>query len=117
MDPVKTNADIEEFRKATGASSVMLARAAMWNASVFTKEGPLPVEKVMEEYLKYVSVSEFRLLFTDLDCYCKNVNMVSCFSSGDPVRQQRLQLKVLSVSDAEGQSGVSSGETGAGGSD
>ncbi|CAJ1055866.1 tRNA-dihydrouridine(20) synthase -like [Xiphias gladius] [Xyrichtys novacula] len=52
-DPVKTNADIEEFRKATGASSVMLARAAMWNASVFAKQGPHPVEKVMEEYLKY----------------------------------------------------------------
>ncbi|KAM9352167.1 tRNA-dihydrouridine(20) synthase [NAD(P)+]-like [Symphorus nematophorus] len=53
LDLVKTNADIEEFRKATGASSVMLARAAMWNASVFSKQGLLPVEKVMEEYLKY----------------------------------------------------------------
>lgn len=53
LDLVKTNADIEEFRKATGASSVMLARAAMWNASVFSNQGPLPVEKVMEEYLKY----------------------------------------------------------------
>uniref|UniRef100_UPI0037E8D113 tRNA-dihydrouridine(20) synthase [NAD(P)+]-like n=1 Tax=Semicossyphus pulcher TaxID=241346 RepID=UPI0037E8D113 len=53
LDLVKTNADIEEFRKVTGASSVMLARSAMWNASVFTKEGPLPVERVMEEYLKY----------------------------------------------------------------
>ncbi|XP_035520939.1 tRNA-dihydrouridine(20) synthase [NAD(P)+]-like isoform X1 [Morone saxatilis] len=53
LDLVKTNADIEEFRKATGASSVMLARAAMWNASVFSSRGPLPVESVMEEYLKY----------------------------------------------------------------
>uniref|UniRef100_A0AAQ5ZV10 DRBM domain-containing protein n=1 Tax=Amphiprion ocellaris TaxID=80972 RepID=A0AAQ5ZV10_AMPOC len=53
LDLVKTNSDIEEFRKATGTSSVMLARAAMWNASVFTRQGPLPVEKVMEEYLKY----------------------------------------------------------------
>uniref|UniRef100_A0A3B4Z882 Dihydrouridine synthase 2 n=1 Tax=Stegastes partitus TaxID=144197 RepID=A0A3B4Z882_9TELE len=53
LDLVKTNADIEEFRMATGASSVMLARAAMWNASVFTSQGPLPVDKVMEEYLKY----------------------------------------------------------------
>ncbi|XP_020490606.2 tRNA-dihydrouridine(20) synthase [NAD(P)+]-like [Labrus bergylta] len=53
LDMVKTNADIEEFRKATGASSVMLARAAMWNASVFTDQGPLPLEKVMEDYLKY----------------------------------------------------------------
>ncbi|XP_039989482.1 tRNA-dihydrouridine(20) synthase [NAD(P)+]-like [Xiphias gladius] len=53
LDLVKSNADIEEFRKATGASSVMLARAAMWNASVFSSQGPLPVERVMEEYLKY----------------------------------------------------------------
>lgn len=55
LDLVKTNGDIEEFRKAAGASSVMLARAAMWNASVFSNQGPLPVETVMEEYLKYVS--------------------------------------------------------------
>uniref|UniRef100_A0A665TA72 DRBM domain-containing protein n=1 Tax=Echeneis naucrates TaxID=173247 RepID=A0A665TA72_ECHNA len=53
LDLVKTNGDIDEFRKATGTSSVMLARAAMWNASVFACEGPLPVERVMEEYLKY----------------------------------------------------------------
>ncbi|XP_054888235.1 tRNA-dihydrouridine(20) synthase [NAD(P)+]-like [Poeciliopsis prolifica] len=53
LDLVKTNSDIEKFRKATGASSVMLARAAMWNPSVFCKQGPLPVEKVMEEYIKY----------------------------------------------------------------
>lgn len=53
LDLVKTNGDIEEFRKATGASSVMLARAAMWNASVFSSQGPLPVERVMEDYLKY----------------------------------------------------------------
>ncbi|XP_026222456.1 tRNA-dihydrouridine(20) synthase [NAD(P)+]-like isoform X1 [Anabas testudineus] len=53
LDLVKTNSDIEEFRKATGASSVMLGRAAMWNASVFRNQGPLPVERVMEEYLKY----------------------------------------------------------------
>ncbi|XP_047451692.1 tRNA-dihydrouridine(20) synthase [NAD(P)+]-like [Mugil cephalus] len=53
LDLVKNNIDIEAFRKATGASSVMLARAAMWNASVFSSNGPLPVEKVMEDYLKY----------------------------------------------------------------
>lgn len=53
LDLVKTYADIEEFRKATGASSVMLARAAMWNPSVFSPKGLLPVDEVMEEYLKY----------------------------------------------------------------
>ncbi|XP_056907034.1 tRNA-dihydrouridine(20) synthase [NAD(P)+]-like isoform X3 [Takifugu flavidus] len=53
LDLVKTNSDIEDFRVATGTSSVMLARAAMWNVSIFSKRGPFPVEKVMEEYLKY----------------------------------------------------------------
>ncbi|XP_033982840.1 tRNA-dihydrouridine(20) synthase [NAD(P)+]-like [Trematomus bernacchii] len=53
LDLVKTNADIEEFRKKTGSSSVMLARAAMWNVSVFSRSGPFPLEKVMEDYLKY----------------------------------------------------------------
>ncbi|KAF6716321.1 tRNA-dihydrouridine(20) synthase [NAD(P)+]-like [Oryzias melastigma] len=53
LDLVKTYEDIEEFRRATGAASVMLARAAMWNASVFSSQGLLPVERVMEEYLKY----------------------------------------------------------------
>ncbi|XP_029908919.1 tRNA-dihydrouridine(20) synthase [NAD(P)+]-like [Myripristis murdjan] len=53
LDLVKSNGDIQEFRKAAGASSVMLARAAMWNPSVFSGQGLLPVERVMEEYLKY----------------------------------------------------------------
>lgn len=56
LELVKSHSDIEIFRKATGASSVMLARAAMWNASVFSEGGLLPVERVMEDYLKYVSV-------------------------------------------------------------
>ena len=63
MDLVKTNKDIEEFRKATGASSVMLARSAMWNPSVFSSRGPLPVEEVMEDYLKYVSHLSCSLTF------------------------------------------------------
>lgn len=54
LDLVKAYSDIEKFRKETGASSVMLARAAMWNPSVFRSQGLLPVEKVMEEYIKYV---------------------------------------------------------------
>lgn len=69
-DPVKTNADIEEFRKATGASSVMLARAAMWNASVFAKGGPHPLEKVMEEYLKY-AIRYDNNAFNSKYCLCQ----------------------------------------------
>ncbi|BFZ13458.1 hypothetical protein BsWGS_16500 [Bradybaena similaris] len=45
--------DVENFKKVTGASSVMLARAAMWNCSVFRKHGPLPVLDVLKSYLKY----------------------------------------------------------------
>ncbi|XP_073328977.1 tRNA-dihydrouridine(20) synthase [NAD(P)+]-like [Pagrus major] len=70
LDLVKTNADIEEFRRATGASSVMLARAAMWNASVFSSQGPLPVERVMEEYLKY-TIQYDNNAFNTKYCLCQ----------------------------------------------
>ncbi|XP_057184836.1 tRNA-dihydrouridine(20) synthase [NAD(P)+]-like [Triplophysa rosa] len=53
LDSVKTFDDIEKFRVATGASSVMLARAAMWNPSIFRQQGALSVETVMDEYIKY----------------------------------------------------------------
>lgn len=53
LDLVKTFDDIEDFRVATGASSVMLARAAMWNPSIFRQQGTLSLEAVMEDYIKY----------------------------------------------------------------
>ncbi|XP_069495814.1 tRNA-dihydrouridine(20) synthase [NAD(P)+]-like isoform X2 [Ambystoma mexicanum] len=53
QDHIKQYADIQSFREATNASSVMLARAAMWNPSIFRKEGALPLEEVMQEYIKY----------------------------------------------------------------
>lgn len=31
----------------------MLARAAEWNCSIFRKEGKLPIDTVIVEYLKY----------------------------------------------------------------
>lgn len=46
--------DIETFRKKTNASSVMVARAAQLNCSVFRKEGPLPMDQVVEDYMKLV---------------------------------------------------------------
>ncbi|XP_042294008.1 tRNA-dihydrouridine(20) synthase [NAD(P)+]-like isoform X3 [Sceloporus undulatus] len=52
-DFIKEYSDIEAFRKATGASSVMIARAAMWNPSIFRKEGPCLLKDVMQEYIKY----------------------------------------------------------------
>ncbi|XP_077424100.1 tRNA-dihydrouridine(20) synthase [NAD(P)+]-like isoform X2 [Vanacampus margaritifer] len=53
LDLVKTHDDIQAFKEATGASSVMLARAAMWNPSVFRSAGPLPLHDVMIHYLRY----------------------------------------------------------------
>ncbi|XP_074645438.1 tRNA-dihydrouridine(20) synthase [NAD(P)+]-like [Tubulanus polymorphus] len=49
---IKKYEDIEKFRRATGASSVMIARAAQWNTSIFRKEGMLPVVDVIKSYLK-----------------------------------------------------------------
>ncbi|KAG7232579.1 hypothetical protein INR49_001897 [Caranx melampygus] len=48
----------------------MLARAAMWNASVFSRQGPLPVERVMEEYLKY-AVRYENHAFNTKYCLCQ----------------------------------------------
>uniref|UniRef100_A0A3Q2Y3E7 Dihydrouridine synthase 2 n=1 Tax=Hippocampus comes TaxID=109280 RepID=A0A3Q2Y3E7_HIPCM len=53
LDLVKTHGDIRAFKEATGASSVMLARAAMWNPSIFRSAGLLPLHDVMIQYLKY----------------------------------------------------------------
>ncbi|XP_013404465.1 tRNA-dihydrouridine(20) synthase [NAD(P)+]-like isoform X1 [Lingula anatina] len=44
--------DIEWFRLETGADSVMIARTAEWNTSVFRKEGMLPTDEVIKAYLK-----------------------------------------------------------------
>lgn len=47
--------DIEKFRQDTSASSVMIARQAEWNCSIFRKEGKLPLDDVIVKYIKYVS--------------------------------------------------------------
>ncbi|KAL1291956.1 hypothetical protein HN51_060436 [Arachis hypogaea] len=44
--------DIQRIKSATGAASVMVARGALWNASVFLPEGELPYEDVKREYLR-----------------------------------------------------------------
>lgn len=71
-DIVKTFEDIETFRVATGASSVMIARAAMWNPSVFRQQGALPVDAVMEEYIKYVCGTTFVYVFSSAISYLNN---------------------------------------------
>ncbi|KAG6554846.1 hypothetical protein Mapa_003429 [Marchantia paleacea] len=56
--PVIANGDVFEYedfqriKDATGAASVMVARAACWNVSVFRPEGKLPWEDVKREYIK-----------------------------------------------------------------
>ncbi|XP_043382269.1 tRNA-dihydrouridine(20) synthase [NAD(P)+]-like isoform X2 [Chelonia mydas] len=52
-DFIKEYTDIEAFQQAAGASSVMIARAAMWNPSIFRREGLCPLKEVMQEYIKY----------------------------------------------------------------
>ncbi|XP_048211240.1 tRNA-dihydrouridine(20) synthase [NAD(P)+]-like isoform X2 [Perognathus longimembris pacificus] len=52
-DHIQKHLDIEDFRQATAASSVMVARSAMWNPSIFLKDGPRPLEEVMQKYIRY----------------------------------------------------------------
>uniref|UniRef100_H3AAB6 Dihydrouridine synthase 2 n=1 Tax=Latimeria chalumnae TaxID=7897 RepID=H3AAB6_LATCH len=52
-DHIKEFPDIDSFQQATNAASVMLARAAMWNPSIFRKEGLQPLETVIRKYIKY----------------------------------------------------------------
>lgn len=50
---MQSREDIEAFRKETNASSVMIARAAEWNCSIFRKEGRLRLVDVIPAYLRY----------------------------------------------------------------
>ncbi|XP_016056249.1 PREDICTED: tRNA-dihydrouridine(20) synthase [NAD(P)+]-like isoform X3 [Miniopterus natalensis] len=58
-DHIQDYLDIEDFRQTTAASSVMVARAAMWNPSIFLKEGLRPLEEVMQKYIRYVRLCTF----------------------------------------------------------
>lgn len=50
---IEKNIDIEKFRSECGASSVMIARAAQWNCSIFRAEGLKELDDVIKDYLKY----------------------------------------------------------------
>ncbi|CAL4063223.1 unnamed protein product, partial [Meganyctiphanes norvegica] len=58
---IKTYEDIAKFRGATGASSVMLARAAMWNCSIVNPEGILSLETVVNHYIS--NCSKYKEIF------------------------------------------------------
>lgn len=64
---IDTYEDILRFRKATGASSVMIARAAQWNSSVFRPMGKLPLDEVIDAYLRLCI--EYDNVFTNTK-YC-----------------------------------------------
>lgn len=49
---IEKRRDIFNFKQETGCSSVMIARTAEWNCSIFRKEGLLPMEEVIRSYLK-----------------------------------------------------------------
>lgn len=49
----------------TGVSSVMIARGALWNASIFQEE-KVPAAEVIKDYLKMVHV--LLLEFISLQC-------------------------------------------------
>ncbi|KAK4261445.1 hypothetical protein QN277_004440 [Acacia crassicarpa] len=44
--------DIQRIKSATGASSVMVARGALWNASVFSPKGQVSCEEFKGEYIR-----------------------------------------------------------------
>ncbi|XP_046568516.1 LOW QUALITY PROTEIN: tRNA-dihydrouridine(20) synthase [NAD(P)+]-like [Haliotis rubra] len=52
---IKTLEEIKEFWKEAGTSSVMIARAAEWNVSVFRPDGPLPLHEVIKKYLRFAA--------------------------------------------------------------
>ena len=51
---------IMTFREASGASSVMLARAIEWNCSILRKEGLLPLQEVIVDYLRIADKVKLR---------------------------------------------------------
>ncbi|KAL4166826.1 hypothetical protein KRP22_014078 [Phytophthora ramorum] len=44
--------DIDKLRKISGASSFLIARGALTNPSIFRKEGRLPIDQVVRDYLQ-----------------------------------------------------------------
>nr|XP_022913629.1 tRNA-dihydrouridine(20) synthase [NAD(P)+]-like [Onthophagus taurus] len=50
---IEKYSDIEKFKKECGVSSVMLARAAQGNCSIFRKQGMLDLDTVICKYLEY----------------------------------------------------------------
>jgi len=76
---IKKYEDIEKFKQSTACSSVMLARAAQWDPSVFRAEGCLPLMDVMKEYVK---------IAVKYDSVKENVKYVLCKMIGDTTKEE-----------------------------
>ncbi len=82
--PSNTREGIISFWHQTGASSVMVARAAEWNPSVFREEGRLPISQVVGRYVDLAV--EFDLPFTTAK-YCLQQLLGSEQSESESGRQ------------------------------
>jgi len=51
---IASYADLDRIRAECGAASIMVARAAQWDPSIFRREGKLPLDTVVRDYLTYV---------------------------------------------------------------
>jgi len=63
---VWTHSDFDRCRQETGVSSVMAARGATRNLSIFRTEGTVPLNDVLKEYCK--KVRKMRLCVTEAAC-------------------------------------------------
>ncbi|XP_071957696.1 tRNA-dihydrouridine(20) synthase [NAD(P)+]-like [Antedon mediterranea] len=87
---IKNFEDIEKFRKMTGASSVMVAREAQWNPSIFRQEGKHPALKVVKDYIKYAVDYDNQFANTK---YCVQQLMVG--KSDEPEYMRLLKSQTL----------------------
>ncbi|CAH8593011.1 unnamed protein product [Heterobilharzia americana] len=135
-DMIKNHEDIEYFRQETGASGVMIARAAMWNPAIFKSvqnNEPLPkLEEVIKRYLtlsvrynhhvagvKYCVLQmlhemggtplyEEVLAVSELRDLCVIWNMLDVYNHEMSVRLERLNQMETTSNDNHQQSVVSS---------
>ena len=56
--------DIKDFCDRTNSCSVMIARAVMWNCSILRKEGFLPLDDVIRQFLRYAILYDNPFTYT-----------------------------------------------------
>lgn len=73
--------DFQRVRTETGASSVMVARGAMWNPSIFRAEGALPLDEVISRYIRLAVDTDAVYQNTKVPIYCLCLWQFSCNST------------------------------------